>query len=252
MKLPVKISLALLLLAPALINAQDAAFLIDSAKKLELKFKEEKAYELYKQANTIKPTVETNTKLAELSLNIGARQADPLQKIDFYKKAQTYANAASWIDSANADVLYTTALVYDKLYGAEEKKELIAEDIRLTRYFINKAIAANPNNGRYYHLLGHWHLELLNLNPVKKAAVRILYGSLPPASIDSAIAYMEKSKSMEQYYCWNFYDLGRAYSFNRQYEKAMAVLQQLAKLPTRRQDDIEIKKQGAILLQQLN
>jgi hypothetical protein len=92
---------------------------------------------------------------------------------------------------------------------------------------------------------------MLNLNPVKKAAVKLLYG-MPPASIDTAIDNMEKCKSMEPYYCLNFYDLGRAYNFNRQYEKAIAVLEQLQKLPTRKQDDPAIKKQGAVLLQQLN
>jgi tetratricopeptide (TPR) repeat protein len=119
------------------------------------------------------------------------------------------------------------------------------------KYFITKAISVNPANGRYYHLYGRWHYEMLNLNPIKKTAVKLLYG-MPPASIDTAIDNMEKCKSMEPYYCLNFYDLGRAYNFNRQYEKAIAVLEQLQKLPTRKQDDPAIKKQGAVLLQQLN
>lgn len=236
---------------PAAMKAQDAAALIDEAKKLEFKMKEDEPFEKYKQANDVKGTAELNAKLAELSCNMGGRKTDPVQKMQSYKQAQNYANAARWLDSANADVLFVNAMVYDRLYEVEEKKEIIAEDIKLTKFFIDKAIAANPNNGRYYHLLGRWHLGLLNLNPIKKAAAKILYGGLPPASIDSAIAYMEKCKTMEPYFCPNFYDLGRAYNFNRQYEKAIAVLQQLQKLPTRKQDDPEIKRQGAALLQQL-
>lgn len=244
--------LLLLLSLFGVAKAQDAASLIAEAKQLETKFKEEEAFDKYKQANQLVPDAATNAKLAELSCNIGNRKTDPLQKIQYYKEAQHYAGVARSADSANGEVLYISAMVYDKLSEVEEKKEALAEDIKLAKFYITKAIGANANNGRYYHLLGRWHLAMLNLNPVKKTAVKLLYGGLPPASIDSAIEYMEKCKSTEPYYCLNFYDLGRAYNFNRQYEKAMAVLTQLQKLPTRKQDDPEIKKQGAALLQQLN
>jgi tetratricopeptide (TPR) repeat protein len=251
MKALPKILIFLLFFSPVLVKSQDASALIDEGKKLELKFKEDEAFDKYKQANDQKPSAELNVKLAELSCNKGGRVTDPLEKMRLYKEAQTYANAARWIDSTNGDVLYITAMVYDKLLEVEEKKEIIAEDIKLVKYFITKAISVNPANGRYYHLYGRWHYEMLNLNPVKKTAVKLLYG-MPPASIDTAIDNMEKCKSMEPYYCLNFYDLGRAYNFNRQYEKAIAVLEQLQKLPTRKQDDPAIKKQGAVLLQQLN
>ena len=247
-----KLLLAIIVSLPYLLTAQDAASLLNEGKELEMKFKEEEAFDKYKQANLLAPSAETYNKLAELSLNMGTRKTDPLQKLQLFKDAQNYSLQARSIDSSSGDILFITAWVYDRLLEVEEKKEQVADDIKQVKYFITKAIAANPNNGRYYHLLGRWHYELLNLNPVKKTAVKLLYGGLPPASIDTAIAYMEKCKSMEPYYCLNFYDLGRAYNFNRQYEKAMAVLEQLKKLPTRKQDDPEIKKQGSVLLQQLN
>ena len=73
---------------------------------------------------------------------------------------------------------------------------------------------------------------------------------LPP-NIDSAIAYMEKCKALEPYYCPNFFNLGEAYNYNRNYEKAIGILDELAKLPNRRQDDLAVKKDGAALRQKL-
>ena len=143
------------------------------------------------------------------------------------------------------------ALVYSKLTEVEEKKDIMVNNIKLTKLYAGKAIAADPSMGKAYNELGRWHYEMLNLNPIKKTAVKLFYGGLPPASIDSAITYLEKCKTLEPYYCLNFYDLGKAYNFKRQYEKAIAILQQLGKLPTRRQDDPAIKAQGAALLQQL-
>lgn len=246
--------LVLSLLFTLQVFAQDAASLMQESKMLEQKFKEEEAIEKYKQASVSDPNnIAALVKLAELSCNIGARQSDPVAKKTFYTQAKTYADAAMRITLTNADALYIMAWVYSKLSEVEEKKDMVVEDVKLSRLYALQALGADPNHGKAYNALGRWNYEMLNvnLNPLKRAAVKILYGGLPPASIDSCITYLEKCKTLEPYYCLNFYDLGKAYNFNRQYEKAIAVLQQLLKLPTRKQDDPEIKKQGAVLLQQL-
>ncbi|CAN5663949.1 hypothetical protein BH10BAC3_BH10BAC3_36230 [soil metagenome] len=232
--------------------AQDATTLMQEGKALEQKFKEEEAIEKYKLAFSTEPSnIASLVKLAELSINIGSRQADPVSKKNYYIQAKAYADAAMRISLTNADALCVMSAVYGKLTEVEEKKEMIVEDVKLSRLYALQAISADPNNGKAYNALGRWNYEMLNLNPLKKAAVKVLYGGLPPASIDSCISYLEKCKRFEPYYCPNFYDLGKAYNFNKQYEKAIAVLQQLLKLPTRRQDDPAVKAQGAVLLQKL-
>jgi DNA-binding SARP family transcriptional activator len=93
---------------------------------------------------------------------------------------------------------------------------------------------------------------MVSLSGIKKAALKVIYnGTGAEATINEAIAHMEKCKTLEPYYCLNFYDLARAYQFNKQYEKAIQLLEQLKKLPTRKQEDAEVKALGATLLQQL-
>ncbi len=232
--------------------AQDVASLLQEGKMLEQKFKEEEAIVKYKQAATADPNnIDALVKLAELSLNIGSRQVDPVIKKNYFLQAKSYAGNAMRISITDANALFIMSSVYGKLTEVEEKRETIVEDVKLSRLYALQAISADSKHGRAYNALGRWHYEMLTLNALKKAAVKMLYGGLPPASIDSCIGYLEKCKTLEPYYCLNFYDLGKAYNYNKQYEKAIAVLQQLAKLPNRRQDDPAIKAQGAQLLQQL-
>jgi tetratricopeptide (TPR) repeat protein len=254
---PKKLSMKKLLILVTLLYstqllAQDAASLMEEGKKLEQKLKEAEAFDKYKQAMEVGPaSVSGFVKLAELSLSIGGRQTDPVAKGNYYLGAKSYADAARRLDSTSADGFYILSAVYAKLAEMEEKRDAFVEDVRLTKLYVGRAIAANPNLGKAYNVLGKWHYDMLILNPVKKAALKVLYGSFSPSSIDSSIAYFEKCKTLEPYYCLNFYQLGQAYNYNRQYEKAIDTLKLLSKLPTRRQDDPAIKADGAVLLQKL-
>ena len=118
-----KLFLVIIITLPYFLKAQDAASLLAEGKELEMKFKEEEAFTKYKQANLLSPSAETFNKLAELSLNIGGRKTDPVEKIQSYKEAQNYSLQARSLDSTKSDILFITAWVYDKLLEVEEKKE---------------------------------------------------------------------------------------------------------------------------------
>jgi tetratricopeptide (TPR) repeat protein len=244
--------LALLLLAGTVVIAQSATDLMEEGKKLEMKFKEEEAIEKYRQVHAADAS---NTlalsKLSELSGNIGGRQADAMLKDKYYRQAFDYAKNLLKIDSTTAEANYTVGIAYGRMIELELKKDSLLQFVRAIKNHAGKAIAADPAFAKGYNLLGRWHYQVINLNVIKRSTLRVLYGKFPEANIDSAIAYMEKCRQMEPYYCQNFLDLGKAYNFRRQYEKAIAVLEQLAKLPTRRQDDPAIKKEGAAVWQSL-
>jgi tetratricopeptide (TPR) repeat protein len=233
-------------------RSQSAAEWMEEGKKLEMKFKEEEAIEKYRKALEAEPANrQALMKMTELSDNIGARQADAMLKDKYYRQAFGYAKNLQTIDSTSAEANYTIGNAYGRMIELELKKDSLLQFVKAIKNHAGIAIAADPGFARAYNLLGRWHYEVLNLNQIKRSTLRVLYGKFPEANIDSAIVYMEKCKALDQYYCRNFYDLGRAYNYKRQYEKAIAVLEQLAKLPTRRQEDPAIKKEGAALWQSL-
>lgn len=232
--------------------AQDPASLMEEARKLELKLKDEEAFKKYKDVVLIQPTHQRALiKCAELSCAIGGRTETPEEKTAYFLQAKKYADAAMKIDSNNAEANYIMSIVFGKLTEVEKKNDEIVKMVKYIKQYIDKSISLNPAYGKAWHVLGKWNLEVESLNMIKKAAVKLIYGGVGDASIQNAIAYMEKCKTMEPYYCLNFLDLARAYQYNEQYEKSIGILQQLAKLPTRRQEDIATKAQGAALLQKL-
>ncbi|HMP92362.1 MAG TPA: hypothetical protein PKD90_05790 [Phnomibacter sp.] len=233
-------------------QAQSPASLMDEGKKLEQRMKDGEALEKYKQVLVIQPNHQkAQLKVAELLTAMGNREANPAGKAIRYREALMHAREGWLVDSADAEANYVMAMVYGKITEVEEKREALVDAVRQVKRFADKAVAADAGFGKGWHVLGKWHYEVVTLNGVKKAALKLLFGGLPPASMDSAIAYMEKCRSLEPYYTANFYDLGKAYQHSKKYAEAIGVLEQLAKLPSRRQADVEIKAEGAKLLQQL-
>jgi len=225
------------------------------AKLLERKFKEEEAINKYGEVLIIQPTnMNALVKISELWGNIGMRAAtvgDLFQRNISLKKANEFANKALALDSNSAEALHAKALLSKHFAQTEEKKDLATENLRLWKEYVEKSLAANPQNPFAMHLLAQWHLTVLTKDGLNKAAAKILFGGLSNGDLPKAIILMETCADIEPYYAPNFYDLGRAYELNKEHKKAIETLERLAKLPSRRQDDATIKGEGAAYLQTL-
>ncbi|HSK14213.1 MAG TPA: hypothetical protein VK907_13425 [Phnomibacter sp.] len=241
-----------MLLLPGRLHAQDPASLIEEGRALERKFKEDEALEKYKQAYSIQPTnLLAAVKCAELSGNMGRRANGSIRINAWMAQALSFAEAAYRIDSSSAEAMAAMAQAQRNLAETEEKRDKATQYLKSWKTWADKALQADSMHGRANHLLGRWHLEVLTQGTLRKAAAKLLYGGLPNADIYTAIDLMERCKQVEPYYCANFLDLAKAYHFNQNYEKAIQTLERLAKLPTRRQDDVDIKAEGKELLQKL-
>ena len=119
------------------------------------------------------------------------------------------------------------------------------------RRYAELSLKADPNNYKAWHVLGKWHYEVSNLNAFERAAARLLYGGLPPASVQQAIACYEKSRSLNPDFLLNYLELGRAYHRNDQDAKAIELLNKLLAMPNKTQDDPRVKEEGKQLLREL-
>lgn len=233
-------------------KAQDPAGLMEEGKQLERKFKEEEAFEKYKQAFTIQPdNVSAAAKAAELSGNIGHRASGTVAKAAWMNQGLGFSEAAIRADSTSALAAFSMALANRNLALIEEKKEKATEYLKQWRFWAEKALILDSSHAKAAWLLGSWHLEVVTQGSFRKASTKILYGGLPPADIKNAIALMEFCRNAEPYFCPNFLELAKAYNHYKSFEKAIETLERLEKLPTRRQDDAAIKEEGKLLLQKL-
>ncbi len=233
-------------------KAQDINLLLKEAASLEKQLKEPEALDKYKlvtkaDANNITALV----KCAELNAAIGARQTDKNAKITYYNTAQSCAQQAIATAPDNADANYAMALVAAKMTEVSTENKTVVEYVRKAKLYVDKALAINPSHAKANYTIGKWHFEMVNLSWVKKAAVKTLYGGLPKGDIDSAIIYMEKCRSLDQYFVLNTLDLAKAYQYNHQPAKAIEILNKLVKLPNRTADDAVLKEEGKKMLDQM-
>lgn len=241
---------AMLLFSTAI--AQDINLLQKEAINLEKQLNEKEALDKYKQIATMSPgNIPVLVKCTELHCSIGARQPDKNNKATYYKAGNAYAQKAIAIDSNNAEANYAMALVAGKLTEVEEEKKKIVEYVNQTKHYDDRALKINPSHAKANYIMGKWHYEIVNLPWIKKAAVKALYGKLPKGDIDSAIAYMEKCRMLDQYFMRNYLDLAKAYQYKNQPAKAIDILNRLVKLPIRTADDPALKEEGKKMLDEL-
>ena len=247
--------LFLLLLTVSFVSSvfsQDVNVLLKEGLNFERTLKEDEALARYQQVlKADKNNVQALIRSAELSCAIGARQADKKIKLNHYSNAKDFANAALLIDSNNADANYVRAVVAGKYTEIETDNKKIVENVKDIKVYADKALLLNPNHARANYVLGKWNFEMVNLAWAKRAAVKLFYGGFPNANIENAVAFMEKARTLDQYFVLNYLDLAKAYKYDDKPARAIEILNKLIKLPTRTADDTGLKEEGKKMLSEM-
>lgn len=247
-----KTSLALFCIIAGLVGkTQSASTLIKEADNLERSLKEVSAYNKFREVLRIDPrNYYALWKCSELCSRIGNRQQTKKAKEDYFRAGKIYAETAIKVNQNGADGYYALAVAMGRKALIESGNERI-NAVREIKINAEKAISLNPNHGRAWHVIGKWHYEVSNLNAIEKAALKVIYGGLPKASIRESIAAYEKAKNLEPVFALNNLELAKAYHRNSQNEKAIALLKVLPSIPNKTEDDPRIKEEGRLLLQKL-
>jgi predicted Zn-dependent protease len=246
MKLTISIILSCILMTAW---SQDITVLLKEADNFEKQQKEPEALDKYKQILLLEPAqLKALVKSAELTVSLGNRQTEKNSKRLYYESALAFANRAFQSDSGQADASYAMAMASGKMTDVETENKKLVTYVRDMKYYAGKALSINSNHAKANYILGKWHYEMANLSGLKKAAVKILYGGLPPGTMEEAIQYMEKCRTLEPYFASNYLELAKAYKDDHKPAQAIEVLNKLVKLPTRTSDDVVLKAEGAKLL----
>ncbi|RYZ00122.1 MAG: hypothetical protein EOO11_02685 [Chitinophagaceae bacterium] len=244
----------LLLLGFALITvtagAQTDGELVQLAERQESELNENGAFENFRRALHLNPSNFTALwKLSELCSRIGKRQPSTKQQQEFYVYGKSYAQRAIQVAPAAADGYYVLAVAMGRLALSQSGKQRV-HSVKEIRANVEKALALNPRHGRAWHVLGKWHYEVSNLGMFEKAALKVVYGGLPAASLKESIAAYERAKLYEPNFALNFLELAKAYHRNDQDDKAIELLRILPAVPNKTLDDARIKTEGARLLKE--
>jgi hypothetical protein len=231
--------------------SQDVNYLVREGEQLEKAMKDEEAVKKYLEALKLSPNdLKALTKTSEMNSIIGNRQKEKKKKEEFYNAAMTYAQSALKVSAADADANYVMALALGRKALISSGKEKV-QKVRDIKKYADAALAVNPNHIRALHVLGKWHLEVTTLNFAEKAALKVIYGGLPPASLPLAILNFEKARGLDPWFVLNYLELAKTYKENGQSDKAIEVLTKMQKLPPKTQDDPGYKAEGKKLLESL-
>ncbi len=244
----------LFLFIPITINvfAQDENALLKQADNIEKQFNETEALDIYKQALNLHPAdIKALVKCTELNCSLGEKQTDKLTKAAYYQSAKSFADKALATDTNSADANYAEALVLDKITKTETENKKTSDDVTQVYMYVAKTLAINPDYAKANYLLGKWHFEMLSVNWIKKVAFKSLYKRLPEPDVDTAIAYMEKCRSLDIYFLPDYLELAKAYQFKNRPAQAIEVLNKLVRMPNRTANDSAVKAEGQKLLLEL-
>jgi tetratricopeptide (TPR) repeat protein len=240
-----------LLVTGILLHAQPVTELLAKANQFEKQLKEEEAYSTYKEILKTDPRhLKSLTMCSELASRIGKRQTDKSKSIDFYNAAKIYAQRALAVDSTHDEANCAMAIAMGRMALIASGKEKVI-NVREIKRYADLALKYNPNSFKAWHILGKWNFEVSNLNGIEKAAIKLLYGGVPPASVDNAIKYYEKAKAIEPSFILNLYELAKVYRKNKQDDKAIENINRLIKLPNKTAEDPLFKQEAKKMLAEL-
>jgi hypothetical protein len=232
--------------------AQDINVQLKEASNLEHQLKDIDALAKYKEILAASPNnVSVLVKCTEINCNIGDRQLNKNDRHTNYTDAFNYAQQAINADSSSADANYAVALAIGKLAELETENKKVLQMWRDIKKYTDRALAINAAHARANYLEGKWNYDIVTLPPVKLAETKAFHKGFADADIDSAIIYMEKCRSAEQYFAPNYLELAKAYKFKKRPAQAIDVLQKLVKLPTRTPNDVAIKTEGQQILNEM-
>ena len=231
--------------------SQDVNYLIKEGDDLVKAMKDEEAVKKYQEALKLSPNdLKALVKTSEMNSIIGNRQKDKKKKEEYYNAARTYAESALKVNTTDADANYVMSMAMGRMAMIKSGKEKV-QHVRDIKKYADAALASNPNHFRALHVLGKWHLEVTMLNFAEKAALKVIYGGLPEASLPLAVLNFEKARAIDPWFVLNYLELAKAYKENGQSDKAIEVLTKMQKLPPKTQDDPGYKAEGKKLLESL-
>lgn len=225
-------------------SSQDISVILKEAEKLEFVPNELAAYYKLKEALKIQPNqVNALSKCSELCSRIGSREKDAKKRDSWFSAALGYANKAVSISPSSDRANVSLAMVLGKNSLSKSGKEKIKNADKIKK-LCELALRTNPNNYLAWHILGRWNYEISGINPFERAAAKLFFGGLPQGSLNNAILYFEKTKSLMPNFILNYLELAKAYHKDGQTSKAIGLLKSIQSFSNLTEDDSNLKANG--------
>ncbi len=114
-----------------------------------------------------------------------------------------------------------------------------------------RAITLDPSLDLAYHMLGRWHYEVADMSFVTRAIAKVVYGGLPKASFEDALANFKKAADLAPKRVIHRLQLAKTYLALGKKKEAIAELQLAVSLEAADKDDEAAKNFAAARLKKM-
>ncbi len=232
------------------VNAESAR-LVARADALDAEMKTADALRIYLEAEKLTPDdpgllIKIATQYGESMVD----QPDEDGRLRAGRNALAYALRALDLAPDLADAHLAVAICYGRLLDLVPAREKVAYS-REVKIHTEQALAIDPGSDYAWHMLGRWHRAVANTSPILRGIVSVVYGGLPKASNEAAVAAFEQAVELQPDRVSHLIELGITYAGMDRDREARAVIGRGLALPDRERDDPDTKARGREILDQL-
>lgn len=222
-------------------SADSVRQLMRRGEALESQLRSEEALKVFQEAERQKPdNVKVLCKIAKQYSDLINDVHTPAEQKVRAQLALAYSKRAVALDPNESDANLVMAVSYCKLtpYITTRERVLLCDDIK---NYAERAIALDPKSDYAYHLLGRWHQEVARISPLEKTIGQALYGKIPDASLDDALALLDKARKLRPDRLIHQLEYGRTLVMMGRVEEGRREINKGLAMPNREKDDPESK-----------
>jgi tetratricopeptide (TPR) repeat protein len=165
--------------------------------------------------------------------------------------AVNYANRAASLGPDDSEAQLAVAISYGLLQPLEGNRDRIAAS-RIVKAAVDKAVKLNPSSDLAWHVLGRWHKEIADINPMQRVLAQTILGEvLPQSTYGEAVTCFEKAIGLNPNRPIHYVELGRVYAQMGRTAEARRLISKGLAMPDIDKDDSVTKREGRDLLAQL-
>lgn len=213
--------------------------LLRQAQAAEDRFDSQTALTLFQRADQLRPNDPAILqKISRQYSDLATDTADEQERIRLCTAGLDFAQRSAKRAPENAVDVLSVAICYGKLALWTDIRTRINYS-KLVREYAERAVALNPNYDYAHHVLGRWHYEVATLGATKRWLVRLIYGGLPPASLDEAVHELQRAVELAPDRPAHRVELGFALLAQGKKDEARASFERAVAMPMREKYDKE-------------
>lgn len=182
-------------------------------------------------------------KISRAYSDVGDEKTEKSERTANFEKAEEFAQKAISLcpDNDNAHLYLSVAIGQVALMQGKKQQVQLSQKIKDEA---EKAIELNPENDVAHHVYARWHRKVATLSGVAKAFAKVLYGGLPPASLEQAVAHFQKAIEINPQHINHYLELGITYEMMKEWQKAQQAYLKVLELPAVENKDAAYKKEA--------